>query len=298
MSPRKASVTAPLALRRTSRSGSRSRLSAWSSASCSPSETTWIRAHSSSNRRTQAAVPTGLKSLRTRSSGSEADSSYSASSRIIAAKAGGSSVATLPLYLASNARACSSSRSSVASIFGSSGDTKRSVRFQRTSSAPVVLSASTINDSGYSVNPLGHLPHSPRIRPAPRVRAFVDRVGQFLEKRRPHRLLVLQRRLRWGATPAQASLHLFVEAQKLVVAGRRPGLDLPAAAAEPGVREDDNQADRDRGRDHGEHPQGAERLRRGADAEVRDQTCDPSRGPVAGKARRRERIDAGRRVDR
>src|SRR5205814_9587216 len=59
----------------------------------------------------------------------------------MAAKAFGSSVATLPLYLASKSLGRCISRVSVASIFGSSGDAKRSLRFQRTVSAPVDLSA-------------------------------------------------------------------------------------------------------------------------------------------------------------
>src|SRR6184192_4745794 len=59
----------------------------------------------------------------------------------MAANGFGARVATLPLYVASKAFARSRSRASVASIFGSSGDAKRSLRFQRTVSAPVDLSA-------------------------------------------------------------------------------------------------------------------------------------------------------------
>src|SRR5204863_2412148 len=134
-----------------------------------------------------------------------ADSSYSPSSRIIAAKAGGSNVPTLPLYLASNSCARSSSRLSETSICGSSGDAKRSVRFQRTSSAPVVFTASATS-SGYSVS---QFPHSPWLRPAAGIRPFVDRLGQLFEKRSAHGILVFERGFGRSATPAQASLHLF-----------------------------------------------------------------------------------------
>src|SRR5437660_2256778 len=63
----------------------------------------------------------------------------------MAANAFGSSVATLPLYFASNALARSISRARVCSILESSGDEKRSLRFQRTVSAPVDLVAWDIN---------------------------------------------------------------------------------------------------------------------------------------------------------
>src|SRR5713101_6871608 len=62
---------APLASRRTLRSASRSRTSASSSGICRESRSTLIRAQSSSNNRFQAALPTGLKSVSTLSSGSE-----------------------------------------------------------------------------------------------------------------------------------------------------------------------------------------------------------------------------------
>src|SRR5437762_6771112 len=170
----------------------------------------------------------------------------------------GSRLVTLPLYFASNAFARSSASLRVASIFGSSGDVKRSVRFHRTFSAPVVFRAWTTN-SGYPLDPLGELAHPRRIRPASRVRAFIDRVGQFTEKRGLHRDLVFERCLGGRAAPSQTPLHLLVKAQQLVLSRSCSRADIGAAAAKPGVREDDDQADRNRRRDHGQDSRSEER---------------------------------------
>src|SRR5438874_11136123 len=147
----------------------------------------------------------------------------------MAAKACGSSVATLPLYLASKAFARSISRASVCSIFGSSGDAKRSLRFQRTVSAPVCFRAWAIEISGY---PLSEVPHPTWVGPASGVRAFIDGLRQLGEQPlRPfgppphewggvlsHRVLAFPWRFGWGATASQASLQPLVETQQLGLA--------------------------------------------------------------------------------
>src|SRR5207244_13057484 len=71
----------------------------------------------------------------------------------------------------SKAFACSISRASVCSILGSSGEVNRSLRFQRTVSAPVCFSAWAIEFSGY---PLSEVPHPTWVGPASGIRAFID----------------------------------------------------------------------------------------------------------------------------
>src|SRR5256886_16603081 len=140
------------------------------------------------------------------------------------AKAFGSSVATLPLYLASKSFARCISRASVCSIFGSSGDAKRSLRFQRTVSAPVCFRAWAIEFSGY---PLSEVPHPTWVGPASGVRAFIDGLRQLGEQPLrpfgppPHewggafsqRLLVFERRFGRGATASQPSLQAVLQTQ-------------------------------------------------------------------------------------
>src|SRR5256886_16546958 len=162
----------------------------------------------------------------------------------MAANGFGSRVATLPLYVASKALARSRSRASAASIFGSSGDAKRSLRFQRTVSAPVCFRAWAIEFSGY---PLSEVPHPTWVGPASGVRAFIDGLRQLGEQpllpfRPPlpemcivfsHRLLVFERRFGRCATASQPSLQAFVQTQQLGLARPRPRASSPHAAAQP-----------------------------------------------------------------
>ena len=82
-----------------------------------------------------------LCSMYAYTSGCADDSSYSASSRIMAANSFGSRIATVPRYFDSNASARSSARAIACSMRGSSGEVKSSLRSQRTVSAPVDLVA-------------------------------------------------------------------------------------------------------------------------------------------------------------
>src|SRR4030088_307559 len=67
----------------------------------------------------------------------------------MAANSLGGSVVTLPLYFASNSCARLSASARVVSMAGSVGDLKRSLRSQRTFSAPVILVAWAIGRSEY-----------------------------------------------------------------------------------------------------------------------------------------------------
>src|SRR5256885_167802 len=97
---------------------------------------------------------------------------------------------------------------------GSSGPENRSLRFQRTCSAPVVVTAWATR-SGY---PLSQLAHPRRLGPPPRVGALVDGIGDLFEQ--PLRrlvpppdewgLLVFQRRLRRSAAASQPPLQAFI----------------------------------------------------------------------------------------
>src|ERR1051325_1557868 len=179
----------------------------------------------------------------------------------MAAKDLGSRDEILPLYLFSKARACSSSRLSAASIFGSSAEAKRSARFQRTSSAPVVFRASAMA-SGY---PVSKLADPFRLGPPAGVGALVDHLGELRKQHRLHRLFVLEWRLRRSAAAAQPLLHSFVEPEQLVLSGCRRPARTPLTPPQPCVREPDHERDGDRRRDGPHDPERPQLLHGSAD---------------------------------
>src|SRR6202035_5269559 len=75
------------------------------------------------------------------------------------ANSGGSSDVTLPLYFASNSLARSSARARSASSFGSVGDAYRSLRSQRTVSAPVETALATARQDRRSGSVTGRITH-------------------------------------------------------------------------------------------------------------------------------------------